>query len=222
MNIAQYIDHTLLKPTATKNQIKKLCKEAVDHQFYAVCVNGCYVEFVANLLSEQPTKVAAVIGFPLGAMDTESKIFEAKRCIENGADEIDMVINVSLLKSGCYLKVAEEIRMIKEVIGDKVLKVILETCYLSIEEIIVAAQMVVSGKADFVKTSTGFGTEGAKLVDILLMKEVVGSLAEIKASGGIKDYETALRYIEAGATRLGTSSGVAIVTQKQIKDEHTY
>ena len=122
MNIAQYIDHTLLKPTATKNQIRELCNEAVEHEFYAVCVNGCYVEFVADLLNKRPTKVAAVIGFPLGAMDTESKIFEAKKCVENGADEIDMVINVSLLKSGCYLKVAEEIRMIKEAIGDKVFK----------------------------------------------------------------------------------------------------
>jgi deoxyribose-phosphate aldolase len=222
MNIAQYIDHTLLKPTATKNQIKKLCKEAVQHGFYSVCVNGCYVEYVADLLSEQPVKVAAVVGFPLGAMDTESKVFEAKKCVENGADEIDMVINVSLLKSGCYMKVADEIRLIKEAIGDKTLKVILETCYLNSEEIIVASQMVVSGRADFVKTSTGFGTGGAKLVDVLLMKEVVGNLAEIKASGGIKDFETAVSFIEAGATRLGTSSGVAIVTKKQPTDEYTY
>ena len=166
MNLAQYIDHTLLKPTATKNQIKKLCEEAVEHNFYSVCVNGCFVEYAADLLSERPVKVAAVVGFPLGAMDTQSKIYEAKKCIENGADEIDMVINVSLLKSGCYLKVAEEIRLIKEAIGDKKLKVILETCNLNSEEIIVASQMVVSGKADFVKTSTGFGTGGAKLVDV--------------------------------------------------------
>ena len=216
MNIAQYIDHTLLKPTATKDQIRQLCKEAIDHKFYAVCVNGCYVEFVAELLHQKPTKVAAVIGFPLGGMDTESKIFEAKKCVENGADEIDMVINVSLLKSGCYLKVAEEIRMIKEAIGDNVLKVILETCYLNREEIIVASQMVVSGKADFVKTSTGFGIGGAKLVDVVLMKEVVGSFAEIKASGGVRDYETALKFIEAGATRIGTSSGIKIVNECKV------
>ena len=149
-------------------------------------------------------------------------LFEAKKCVENGADEIDMVINVSLLKSGCYMKVADEIRLVKEAIGDKKLKVIVETCYLNSEEIIVASQMVVSGRADFVKTSTGFGTGGAKLVDVLLMKEVVGNLAEIKASGGIRDYDTALSYINAGATRLGTSSGIAIVTQKQPTDEHTY
>lgn len=222
MNIAQYIDHTLLKPTATKSQIRQLCEEAVKHQFYAVCVNGCYVTYVSELLKQQPVKVAAVIGFPLGAMDTESKVFEAKKCVENGADEIDMVINVSLLKSGCYMKVADEIRLVKEAIGDKTLKVILETCYLSPEEIIVASQMVVSGRADFVKTSTGFGIGGAKLVDVLLMKEVVGNLAEIKASGGVRDYDTALNYVEAGASRLGTSSGIAIVTQIQSTDEHTY
>ncbi len=222
MNIAQYIDHTLLKPTATKNQIKKLCEEAVKHNFYSVCVNGCFVEYAADLLSKRPVKVAAVVGFPLGAMDTASKVFEAKQCVKNGADEIDMVINVSLLKSGCYMKVADEIRLVKEAIGDKKLKVILETCYLNSEEIIVASQMVVSGRGDFVKTSTGFGIGGAKLVDVLLMKEVVGSLAEIKASGGIKDYDTALSYINAGATRLGTSSGIAIVTQTSVEDEHTY
>lgn len=222
MNIAQYIDHTLLKPTATKNQIKKLCEEAIKHNFYSVCVNGCFVEYAADLLSKRPVKVAAVVGFPLGAMDTASKVFEAKQCVKNGADEIDMVINVSLLKSGCYMKVADEIRLVKEAIGDKKLKVILETCYLNSEEIIVASQIVVSGRGDFVKTSTGFGIGGAKLVDVLLMKEVVGSLAEIKASGGIKDYETALSYINAGATRLGTSSGIAIVTQTSVEDEHTY
>lgn len=222
MNIAQYIDHTSLKPTATKDQVKELCEEAIKHEFAAVCVNGCYVEYVAELLRNHAVKVAAVIGFPLGAMDTDSKVFEAKKCVENGADEIDMVINVSLLKSGCYMKVADEIRLIKEAIGDKTLKVILETCYLNSEEVIVASQMVVSGRADFVKTSTGFGPDGAKLVDVLLMKEVVGSLAEIKASGGIRDFDTAINYIEAGANRLGTSSGVTIVTQKQPKDEHTY
>lgn len=222
MEIAQYIDHTLLKPTATKNEIKKLCEEAVAHEFYAVCVNGCFVEFAANILSERPVKVAAVIGFPLGAMDTESKIFEAKKCVEFGADEIDMVINVSLLKSGCYMKVAKEIKLIKEAIGDKVLKVILETCYLNSEEIIVASQMAVSAKADFIKTSTGFGIGGAKLADVLLMKEEVGSLVQIKASGGIKDYATAMKYIEAGATRLGTSSGISIVLQNEVSEECSY
>jgi deoxyribose-phosphate aldolase len=222
MNIAKYIDHTLLKATATKKQVKELCEEAVRHDFYAVCVNGCYVAYATQLLKASPVKVAAVVGFPLGAMDVESKIFEAKKCVEHGADEIDMVLNISLLKSGCYMQVADEIRWIKEAIGNKVLKVILETCYLTTEEIIVASQMVVSGKADFVKTSTGFGIEGAKFEDVVLMKEVVGQLAEVKASGGIRDDETATKFVEAGAMRLGTSSGISIVTQKQTKDEHTY
>lgn len=222
MNIAKYIDHTLLKATATKKQVNTLCEEAVKHQFYAVCVNGCYVEYASKLLSETSVKVAAVVGFPLGAMDYESKIFEAQKCVEHGADEIDMVLNISLLKSGCYMQVADEIRLLKKAIGDVPLKVILETCYLTDEEIIVASQMVVSAKTDFVKTSTGFGIEGAKFEDVVLMKEVVGQLAEVKASGGIRDYETATKFVEAGAMRLGTSSGVAIVTQKQTKDEHSY
>lgn len=220
MNIAQYIDYTLLKATATKDQIKTLCKEAISHQFYAVCVNGCYVAYAKELLRGSPVKVAAVVGFPLGASDTETKVFEAKKCIELGADEIDMVLNISLLKSGCYMKVAEEIRRIKEAIGDKVLKVILETCYLTKEEIIVASQMVVSAKADFVKTSTGFGIEGAKFKDVLLMKEVVGNLASIKASGGIRDYESATKFIKAGAIRIGTSSKAVIMNDSLIKKEN--
>ena len=220
MNLAQYIDHTLLKPTATKEQIKELCMDAMRHQFYAVCVNGCYVEYVSELLQKSSVNVAAVIGFPLGAMDTDSKVFEAKQCVENGADEIDMVLNIGLMKSGCYVKVSEEIRLIKEVIGDKVLKVIIETCYLTKEEMIVASQMAVGANADFVKTSTGFGIEGAKLDDVELIKEVVGNQSEIKASGGIKDYETAIKFIKAGATRLGTSSGVSIVMNSPSKSEN--
>ncbi len=212
MNIAQYIDHTLLKSTATKEQITQLCNEAIEHQFYAVCVNGSYVAFVRDRLKDSTVKLAAVIGFPLGAMDTQSKIEEAKQCIANGADEIDMVLNIGLLKSGCYLKVYEEIKAIKETIGDRILKVILETCYLTKEEIIVASQIAINVKADFVKTSTGFGSAGATIEDVELMGEVVCDLAQIKASGGIRDYDTAVQFINAGATRIGTSSGVKIVS----------
>lgn len=219
-NIAQFIDYTLLEPTATKDQIKTLCKEAIHNRFYAVCVNGCYVAYATELLKNSSVKVAAVVGFPLGASDAKTKVFEAKKCVEHGADEIDMVLNIGLLKSGCYMKVAEEIRMIKEAIGDKILKVILETCYLTKEEIIVASQMVVSAKADFVKTSTGFGIEGAKLNDVVLMKEVVGNLAAIKASGGIRDYETAVKFIEAGASRIGTSSKAVIMNDSLIQKEN--
>ena len=222
MNISKYIDHTLLKATATKEQITKLCDEAKEYQFYTVCVNGSYVKYVKNYLKGTDVKVAAVVGFPLGAMDTESKVQEAKQCIENGADEIDMVLNMGFLKSGYYDQVSNEIKVIKEAIGDKILKVIIETRYLTKEEIIVASQMVVDAKADFVKTSTGFGTGGAELEDVKLMKEVVGDAAEVKASGGIRDYETAIQFIEAGATRLGTSSGVNIVSQNKSNNEHTY
>lgn len=222
MNVSKYIDHTLLKATATEKQIKKLCDEAVHHKFYAVCVNGSYVNLASNYLKDYDVKVAAVIGFPLGAMDVDSKVSEAENCIKNGADEIDMVLNIGLLKSGRYVQVLEEIKSIKESIGNHVLKVILETCYLTKEEIIVASQIAINAKADFVKTSTGFGIGGATIEDVKLMKEVVCELAEVKASGGIKDYETAIRFIEAGATRLGTSSGVTIVTQKKVSNEHTY
>ena len=222
MNLSKYIDHTLLKASATKDEIKTLCSEAILYNFCAVCVNGSYVEFASNNLKGKPVKVAAVVGFPLGAMDTESKVFEAKNCVENGADEIDMVLNIGMLKSGSYVKVSDEIKAVKEAIGNTILKVIIETCYLTKEEIIVASQIVVDVKADFVKTSTGFGTGGAELEDVKLMKEVVGDSAQVKASGGIRDYETAMKFVEAGATRLGTSSGVNIVNQKKSTDEHTY
>lgn len=214
MKLHQYIDHTLLKPTATKDDIITLCQEAIKHNFYAICVNSSYVPFAKKYLSDSNVKLAAVVGFPLGAMDTESKIFEAKQAIKQGADEIDMVINIGLLKSCDYFYVNNEIKLLKEAIGDKVLKVILENCYLTKEEIIVASQLSVNAKADYVKTSTGFGTDGATLDDVKLMKEVVGGFAKVKASGGIRSTEEALKFIEAGADRIGTSSGVAIVTGK--------
>jgi deoxyribose-phosphate aldolase len=222
MNLAKFIDHTLLIATATKNDINTLCSEAIQYGFYSVCVNGCYVELASEFLKDTKVKIAAVVGFPLGAMDTASKVFEAKTCIDNGADEIDMVINISLLKSGCYMKVSEEIQAVKKAIGDKILKVIIETCYLTKEEIIVASQMAVQAKADFIKTSTGFGTGGAKIEDVKLMKEIAGDLAQVKASGGIRDYQTALKFIDVGATRLGTSSGVLIINNKTAQDEHSY
>jgi deoxyribose-phosphate aldolase len=216
MQLNKYIDHTLLKASATKNDILKICDEAIQYQFYAVCVNGSYVSLVKEYLKETDIKVAAVIGFPLGSMDTETKKQEAKNCIDNGADEIDMVINIGHLKSGYYESVMKEITEIKNIVGSKVLKVILETCFLTKEEIIIASQIAINSKADFVKTSTGFGTAGATIEDVELMKEVVCDLAMIKASGGIKDRETAIKFINAGASRLGTSSGVAIVTNKLI------
>ena len=212
MQIEDFIDHTLLKPTATITEIKKLCKEALDHKFYAVCVNGCYTKLAKEQLQVSKVKVAVVIGFPLGAMNTEAKIFEALNGVKNGADEVDMVINIGWLKSGKYELVENEISKIKKAIGTKVLKVIIETCYLTKEEKIKACELAVSAGADFVKTSTGFGGGGATLEDIKLMKDVVGDKAKIKASGGVKDRATAIKYISLGVSRIGTSSGIAIAS----------
>ena len=196
MEISKFIDHTILKATARKEDIKKLCEEAKKYNFFSVCVNGANVRYAYEQVKNSDVKVAAVVGFPLGAMSKDAKVFEAK-----GA-----------LKDGEYEYVENEIREIKETIGNNVLKVIIETCYLTDDEKKKACELSLNAKADFVKTSTGFGTGGATFEDVQLMKSVVGDKAEVKASGGVKDLETAKKYIELGATRLGTSSGIAIVT----------
>ena len=211
MGLNKYIDHTILKATASSADVQKLCDEAIEHEFYSVCVNGCYVADAKHLLQGTDVKVAAVVGFPLGAMTTASKVFEAKEAIENGASEIDMVINVAKLKDGEFDYVENEIRLIKEAIGNNVLKVIIETCYLTDEEKVKACELSLVAKADFVKTSTGFGTGGATYEDVKLMKSVVGDNAKVKASGGVRDKETAQKYVDLGAERLGTSSGIEIV-----------
>ena len=211
MELNKYIDHTILKATASSADVQKLCEEAIEHEFYSVCVNGCYVADAKHLLQGTDVKVAAVVGFPLGAMTTASKVFEAKEAIENGASEIDMVINVAKLKDGEFDYVENEIRLIKEAIGNNVLKVIIETCYLTDEEKVKACELSLVAKADFVKTSTGFGTGGATYEDVKLMKSVVGNNAKVKASGGVRDKETAQKYVDLGAERLGTSSGIDIV-----------
>ena len=212
MKVNKFIDHTILKAAATKEDVKKLCDEAKKYGFYSVCVNGANVEYAFNQVKDSDVKVAAVVGFPLGAMATDVKVFEAKKAIEDGASEIDMVINVGALKDRNYDFVKNEIRKIKEAIGNNILKVIIETCYLTDEEKVKACELSVNANADFVKTSTGFGTGGATFEDVELMKKTVGDKAQVKASGGVKDFETAKKYIELGATRLGTSSGIAIVT----------
>jgi len=213
MKINKYIDHTLLKATASKKEIIQLCKEAKEHQFYAVCVNGCYVELAKENVQNTKVKIAAVIGFPLGAMTTTAKVFEAKDCIAKGADEIDMVINIGMLQSGEYKYVENEIRLIKEAIGNNILKVIFENCYLTSDEKKIVNQLAVNAKADFVKTATGFGTGGATFADVQQMKDIVGDNTQIKAAGGVRDIETAMKYIKMGVTRLGTSSGVSLVTK---------
>ncbi|MDV7139560.1 deoxyribose-phosphate aldolase [Maribacter sp. TH_r10] len=210
MQIKDYIDHTVLKATAQPSDIEKLCEEAKENGFKAVCVNGCYTKLAKEQLKNSKVQLAIVIGFPLGSMSTEAKVFEASEGIKNGADEIDMVINVGWLKSGKSEWVKQEISKIKQAIGNKVLKVIIETCYLTQEEKRKACKLAVEAKADYVKTSTGFGTGGATFEDVKLMKEVVGDKAKIKASGGVKDRATALKYISLGVSRIGTSSGIAI------------
>ena len=213
MDLERYIDHTLLKPTATPLAIRQLCAEAREFNFYSVCVNSCYVALAKDELKDSVVKIAAVIGFPLGAMSTEAKLCEAQFCIEHGADEIDMVINIGWLKFKEYGLVKDEITKIKQTIGSRKLKVIIETCYLTAEEKKIASMLVVEGNADFVKTSTGFGSGGATFDDIELIKRVIKDKIQIKASGGIKDKKTAIRYLNMGVSRLGTSSGIEIVKE---------
>ena len=212
MELNKLIDHTLLKATATIADIETLCKEAVEYDFYSVCVNSCYVATAKNFLAGTDIKVCSVVGFPLGAMSAKAKYFETGEALSDGADEIDMVLNVGLLKSGEVNKALDEIISLKRCVGEnRVLKVILETCYLTDEEKRLACRMALDAKADFVKTSTGFGSGGATLADVKLMKECVQDKAKIKASGGIRDYETAMQYVNLGVQRIGTSNGIAIL-----------
>ncbi len=213
-HLNKYIDHTNLNPTATPKDIIKLCHEAIVNNFYAVCVNSCYVALASNELRNTPIKIAAVVGFPLGANSLETKLFEASNCINNGANEIDMVINLGLLKATEFNAVQAEINAIKKTIGNNVLKVILENCYLTKSEIVIASEISVKAGADFIKTSTGFGTSGATLEDVALMKQTVQNQIKIKASGGIRDYETAKKYIDLGVDRIGTSSGIKIISKE--------
>lgn len=205
-NIAQYIDYTLLKPTATFADIEKLCQEALSYHFFSVCVNSSYISYAKNLLKESPTKLCSVVGFPLGAMSPLAKANEATIALEEGADEIDMVMNIGWFLSGQIHKVLEEVSQIKKITGNKVLKLIIETCYLSEAQKRLACQMGVDAGTDFIKTSTGFGTGGATLSDVRLMKEVVGNQALIKASGGIRTREVALEYLALGVSRIGASA----------------
>lgn len=214
MNINNFIDHTLLKPTTTERQIIDLCNEAKKYDFFSVCVNSCYVPLAKQLLSKTAVKVVSVIGFPLGATATETKVFEAKNAVNEGADEIDMVINMGFLRSKNYHAVFKDISDIKSAIGKTPLKVILEISELSKNEIVKACEICVDAKVDFIKTSTGFSKSGATLTAVKIIKKTIKDQAKIKASGGIRDLETALKYIDAGADRIGTSSGVAMMTNK--------
>ena len=214
MELNQYIEHTLLKQNASKNEVKKLLEEALQYKFLGVCVNPCNVKFAKEYLKDSNIKIVTVIGFPLGQSTTEVKILETVDAVKNGADEIDMVINGGKLKDGEYDYIIEEISKIKTACQGRNLKVILETDLLTRDEIKTACELCIKGGANFVKTSTGFVKNGvgAKVEDVKLMYETVKDAGlQVKASGGIRDKETALKMIEAGAVRLGTSSGVNII-----------
>jgi deoxyribose-phosphate aldolase len=210
-NLARYIDHTLLRPEASLKDIEKLCAEARDHNFYAVCVNGSWVTQARHFLEGSDVKVATVVGFPLGATDSDTKRFETEAAIDNDAQEIDVVINIGRLKDGDDEYVLRELRDVVEAAAERPVKVIIETCLLTSAEKIRACRIVLDAGAQFVKTSTGFSTGGATIADVKLIREIVGEKFGVKAAGGIRDTQTALAMIEAGASRLGTSSGVAIV-----------
>lgn len=211
MKLNKYIDHTQLKANATKKDIIKLCQEAKEYDFATVCVNPCWIDVAKEELAGTDVKVCVVIGFPLGAMTTEAKVFEAKDAVAKGAGEVDMVINIAKLKDGELDYVTDEIRQIKQAIGDHVLKVIIECCLLSDEEKVLACQASVAAGADFVKTSTGFSTGGATVEDVKLMKDTVKEQAKVKAAGGIRTKEDMQAMIDAGAERIGTSQGVSLV-----------
>lgn len=220
VQLSHYIDHTLLKPDAQSSQIEKLCQEAREHGFFSVCVNSSYVKQCSDWLKGSPVKVCCVVGFPLGAMDTPSKAFETKTAVSNGAQEIDMVIHIGALKEGRFDYVKNDISEVVKAAGGNIVKVIIETALLSQEEKVQACKAAMAAGAHFVKTCTGFTGGGATVEDVRLMKETVGSQLEVKASGGIKDAEQAQALITAGATRLGTSSGIALA--KGLKNQGGY
>ncbi len=223
MKLNKYIDHTKLGPTVTTEDIKKLCEEAIKYDFMSVCVDPIYVKLAKELLKQSDVLVCTVVGFPAGTQTTKIKFLEASEAILDGAEEIDMVLNQNALKNKDYDYVLNEIKELKKAVGNKTLKVILETCNLTKDEIIKASLLAKEAKADFIKTSTGFSKGGATFDDIKLMRETVGEEMGVKASGGVRSYEDAIKMIEAGATRIGASSGVNIVThQKSNKDSNEY
>jgi deoxyribose-phosphate aldolase len=221
VGIARFIDHTLLKPDARPDQVEQLCAEAREHGFATVCVNSCHVPLCRRLIDGSGVKVCTVIGFPLGAMLREAKAAEAAAAVNLGADELDMVMNIGWLKAGADEMVVSDIHRVLDAAQKRPVKVIIETCLLTEAEKERATQLAAESGAAFVKTSTGFSTGGATIEDVILLARVAAGRLGVKASGGIRDYSTALRMIEAGATRIGTSSGVAIVESErsQVKED---
>lgn len=214
MEISKYIDHTILKPDATSEQVKKVCSEAKEYNFASVCINPYYAKLVSSELRGTDVKTCVVIGFPLGANTKEVKAFEASNAVANGAQEVDMVINIAALKDKEYGVVEEDIKAVVESVkGKAVVKVIIECCLLAKEEMVMACKLSLKAGTDFVKTSTGFSTSGAKVEDVKLMRETVGKNVGVKAAGGIRDYKTTMEMINAGANRIGASAGIAIVKE---------
>ncbi|MEO0092036.1 MAG: deoxyribose-phosphate aldolase [candidate division WOR-3 bacterium] len=216
-NLNKYIDHTLLKPEASEKDIKKLCDEAKQYNFATVFVNPSYVKLASKLLKGSKVKVGCAIGFPLGATTTEVKVLEALQAIKNGADEIDMVINIGAVKSKNYKFVEDDIKSVVKAVKPIGVKTILETCLLTDEEKVKVAKIAKRAGAKFVKTSTGFSTGGATIEDIKLLRKTVGKKMGVKASGGIRDYKTAIAMIKAGANRIGTSAGVQIIEGEKLE-----
>lgn len=215
MSIAEYIDHTLLKADAGKEDIERICREAAEYGFASVCVNSCWVSLVSSLLKGTGVHVCTVVGFPLGAMSSRGKADETAEAVRDGADEIDMVLNIGYLKSGMLAEAEEDIKAVRNACQGKILKVIIETCLLTDDEKRTACALAVSAGADFVKTSTGFSTGGATVHDVALMKEAARDKGlKVKASGGIRNYKDARAMVEAGADRIGASAGIAIVREE--------
>ncbi|WP_457642559.1 deoxyribose-phosphate aldolase [Persephonella sp.] len=211
LSISKYIDHTNLKPYATYKDIEKLCEEAKEFSFYGICVNPFYVKFVSDILKKTDIKVISVVGFPLGENKLKTKLIEASTAVNDGANELDIVWNIGAFKSGDYSYVEEELKTIIYYTQNITHKIIVETAYLTEKEKEIAVNIVINSGAEFIKTSTGFAEEGAKLEDIKLFKKIAKDKIKIKAAGGIKDYKTAIEMIKAGASRIGTSHGVKIV-----------
>ncbi|HEM3597442.1 TPA: deoxyribose-phosphate aldolase [Streptococcus suis] len=220
MKLNKYIDHTILKPETTQEQVEKILSEAKEYDFASVCVNPTWVSLAAESLKDSDVKVCTVIGFPLGANTSAVKAFETEDAIANGADEIDMVINVGALKAGNDALVLDDIKAVVDASGDKLVKVIIEACLLTDDEKVRACQLSKEAGADYVKTSTGFSTGGATVADVALMRKTVGPDMGVKASGGARSYEDAIAFIEAGASRIGASSGVAIMNGAQADGDY--
>lgn len=213
MNITDRIDHTILRADARTEEVRRYCSEALEHHFASVCVNTCHVTLAAEMLRGSDVKVCCVVGFPLGAMSTRAKAYEAFTAVKEGAEEVDMVMNIGALKEGNERQVEEDIREVVASSGSAVVKVILETCLLTKDEIRRACEISVKAGAGFVKTSTGFSTGGATEEDVRLMRETVGNRTKVKASGGIRTYEQACRLIEAGADRIGAGNGLLLLEE---------